>query len=45
VKFSGFGIVPKTGGLGLQLFFFYLYQFIIDVKDASSAQARALKDL
>jgi hypothetical protein len=40
-----FGIVPKAGSMSFIFLGFYFMKFIIDVKDASSAQLRALKVL
>jgi hypothetical protein len=34
--FGGFGVVPKFGRLRADFFFFYLYGFLVDVKDTSS---------
>jgi len=36
VLFSGFGIIPETGGMRLLFPFFYKLQLFIDLKETSS---------
>jgi hypothetical protein len=40
LRFGGFWVVPKTGFMRAQFFFFYLYVFRIDVKDTSPTLRR-----